>query len=600
MRHSILRILRSFLPVILLLITASFASAESHARIVRLSFVEGDVQIDQRDGRGYQRAFLNMPIGQGTRVASRADARAEIEFEDGSVVRMARDAEMEFSRLGLRDDGGKFTDIDLSDGTFYGDLKHHDRDEFTFRLGGHELTFQKPVRFRARADKAQVTLAVFKGELQVRNEGQSVAVKKNETITLDREDAGRYFLAKEVTADTLDTWDNDRRQFRDRYFSSSSYRYDQAYSYGFSDLAYYGEYFYVPNWGYVWRPYQAALTWDPYGNGAWVWYPGYGYVWVSSHPWGWAPYRYGSWVYVSSYGWCWRPPRRYQTWSPVVIVHNPPPRYVAPQVPVVHSGGAPPPPVVVVGNGSSGRERWYRELRDQDEQTAKKGSGAPSGGTTGLPPGATVAPSGKVIMPPAPPRKVVIDDDVDRRSPRVTPPPAGANPAGNSGKAAVPPAPPRKVVIDDDTIGRNPNVNPPSVGTGPASDGGKIIMPPAPPRRVVAEESAPPAPPKVAVPPAPPAQKRMVDDDSAYRPARPAQPVPAPATPTHQQPQAPPPAMKSPSNPPSPPPAPPARMPDAPRSSAAPSSGSGPSSASPSRSGSDRSSGSVKKLGVRD
>src|SRR5207302_9472714 len=49
-----------------LVLFAASAAADSRARIVRLSFVEGNVQMDQRDGRGLQKAFLNMPIGQGT------------------------------------------------------------------------------------------------------------------------------------------------------------------------------------------------------------------------------------------------------------------------------------------------------------------------------------------------------------------------------------------------------------------------------------------------------------------------------------------------------------------------------------------------------
>src|ERR1700729_1594357 len=36
--------------------------ADSQARIVRLSQVDGDVQIDRAVGRGYEKAFINLPI----------------------------------------------------------------------------------------------------------------------------------------------------------------------------------------------------------------------------------------------------------------------------------------------------------------------------------------------------------------------------------------------------------------------------------------------------------------------------------------------------------------------------------------------------------
>jgi len=38
------------------------AWADSQARIVRLSDVQGNVQMDRGTGEGYQRAFLSMPV----------------------------------------------------------------------------------------------------------------------------------------------------------------------------------------------------------------------------------------------------------------------------------------------------------------------------------------------------------------------------------------------------------------------------------------------------------------------------------------------------------------------------------------------------------
>ena len=46
--------------------------ADSQARIVRLSQVDGDVQIDRNTGQGYEKAFLNLPITQGTKVRDRS------------------------------------------------------------------------------------------------------------------------------------------------------------------------------------------------------------------------------------------------------------------------------------------------------------------------------------------------------------------------------------------------------------------------------------------------------------------------------------------------------------------------------------------------
>jgi hypothetical protein len=69
----------------LLLTVRSFAA--SQIRIVRLSDVHGDVQIDRNTGQGYEKAFLNLPLTQGVKIQTKQDGRAGVEFEDGSTDR---------------------------------------------------------------------------------------------------------------------------------------------------------------------------------------------------------------------------------------------------------------------------------------------------------------------------------------------------------------------------------------------------------------------------------------------------------------------------------------------------------------------------------
>src|SRR6202161_4129188 len=76
------------------------ALADSQARIVRLSDVQGSVQIDKNTGLGFESAFLNLPITQGTQLKTRDRGRAEIEFEDGSTLRLTPQTTVEFSSLG--------------------------------------------------------------------------------------------------------------------------------------------------------------------------------------------------------------------------------------------------------------------------------------------------------------------------------------------------------------------------------------------------------------------------------------------------------------------------------------------------------------------
>src|SRR5260370_9695539 len=61
----------------------------------------------------------------------------------------------------------------------------------------------------------------------------------------------------------------------------------------------------------MWQPCFVSASWNPYGNGAWAWYPGAGYSWVSPYPWGWTPFHSGSWSYCPARGWGWIPGRNW-------------------------------------------------------------------------------------------------------------------------------------------------------------------------------------------------------------------------------------------------------------------------------------------------
>ena len=315
----------------LLLAIPSFA--DSQVRIVRLSDIEGNVQIDRNTGQGYEKAILNMPVTQGTRLRADADARAEVEFEDGSAVRITPKTVIEFPQLSLRDSGGRASAITLHEGTAYLNFLGSKNDEFTLNFGHEKLTLTQAAHLRVEMGDSQATVAVCKGDVNVEGPSGTLAVGKKESATFDLADSDKYKLAKNLESDPFDSWDKQQAQYHDRYMSNSSY--SSPYGYGVSDLNYYGSYYDVPGYGMMWQPYFASAAWDPFMNGAWVYYPGFGYTWVSGYPWGWMPYYYGSWYYMPTYGWMWQPGNQgsWGGWNGKPRVVNAPPRFSLPQPP---------------------------------------------------------------------------------------------------------------------------------------------------------------------------------------------------------------------------------------------------------------------------
>jgi hypothetical protein len=104
----------------------------------------------------------------------------------------------------------------------------------------------------------------------------------------------------------------------------------------YKDLAPYGSWTQVPNYGLCWQPTVETIDpdWRPYvDQGQWL-YTDSGWFWQSQYSWGWAPFHYGRWSHQTSLGWVWVPD---QVWGPA---------WVAWRTASLYAGWAPLPPGV--------------------------------------------------------------------------------------------------------------------------------------------------------------------------------------------------------------------------------------------------------------
>lgn len=352
------------------------AFADSQARVVRLSEVQGDVQVDRNAGQGLEKAFLNLPITQGVKLQTGKDGRAEVEFEDGSTLRVTPETVITFPQLSLRDSGAKVSTVHLQEGSAYVNFAGSKDDEFTLTFAHEKLALAHSAHLRLEMGDADATLAVFNGEVQVQGDAGTVAVSKNHTAQFDLTDDDHYELAKSVEPDPFDQWDKEQNQYHQQY-ASNSYSSYSPYAYGTNDLNYYGSFSNVPGYGNVWQPYFAGAGWDPFMNGAWAFTPGFGYGWVSGYPWGWTPYHYGSWVYLPTSGWGWLPGGTWTGWSTPRIVH-PPANFLPPQPPSNPGHGT-----VVVNRGPA-PVQLGRSFNRMEIAKNSAGLGIPRGGIKNL------------------------------------------------------------------------------------------------------------------------------------------------------------------------------------------------------------------------
>ncbi len=298
------------LLMVFLLAQALHAQDDSPKRLVRLTDVEGSVQVVSADNTDFPQALQNMPLLEGMKVLTGNDGRAEIEFEDGSTVRVAPNSGISLDQLSM-DGNGYQTQLSISGGLVYLELRS--TEQYSYHVTYSDGVFS-PVEnstVRVNMDTQPAELAVLAGQVSLqRGSGDAVQVLANESLKADAENPARYFLTQSVAADSWDDWNADRDQLASQEASQqTTARNDFAgdNGYGWSDLDTYGNWYPVPGYGMMWQPLGYTAGFDPYGSGYWMDYPGYGYRWISAYPWGWTPYYCGNWDYVMGFGWGWMP-----------------------------------------------------------------------------------------------------------------------------------------------------------------------------------------------------------------------------------------------------------------------------------------------------
>ncbi|MBZ5670693.1 MAG: FecR domain-containing protein [Acidobacteriia bacterium] len=306
-------------------LTASLAWAQgySHARIVRLSFAEGDVTVERPDVQGWAQAPVNTPLQEGFRLSTGENSFAEVQFENGGTIRLGQLAMLDFTQLALTAGGGKINHVRLEQGyaTFHARLDNGE-DSYEVVTPSGTLTARDNTLFRVDLDRGVERVQVFKGAVDVASNIGTWALEKNSVLDLRPGASEPATLSQGVTKDDWDHWVEDRENRVETAQTGplpSNYTGNTGDSlYGWSDLGEYGDWSYVPGWGYGWIPIGMAYGWAPYSVGRWCWYPGWGYTWISAEPWGWLPYHCGAWEFVQGAGWVWFP-EACGMWSPALV-----------------------------------------------------------------------------------------------------------------------------------------------------------------------------------------------------------------------------------------------------------------------------------------
>jgi uncharacterized membrane protein YgcG len=310
--------LQVFFPVLLVLVALPLFAADPaavHVRVARLSLAQGDVQIDRNVGQGWERAIANMPVNKGARIYVAENGRAELELEDGSSLRMAGPAQITVKDLSTTAQGVPVDVFQINSGVVYFDARLLHQDDLRIEdADGTAFAITKPSHLRFTVDQQTASVAVSQGEAVA--EGGDARVSTGQTYNYVLGQTASAVRLNRVIPESEDGWNQQRESYDDQYASQGAQFSGSDEPQGAADLGYYGNYQELPDYGVAWQPNDVGSDWSPFDNGAWSYYPDWGWTFVSGYPWGWAPFYYGNWCYINGRGWWWVPGAHGPGWHP--------------------------------------------------------------------------------------------------------------------------------------------------------------------------------------------------------------------------------------------------------------------------------------------
>jgi hypothetical protein len=292
------------------------AAEEPYPAVARLSFVSGEVTYSRGDDPDeWDDALENVPLTVGDRVYAPDNSRAEVQLSSGNFVRLAPRSFL--STLNLSDDVKQFY---LGEGAASFNIRRLPSNEvFEIDTPNVSVTFEEPGRYRVAVDEnGDSRITVRRGRASVAANGKQISVENSE-IRIYGGDSASYEIVGLPGDDAFDRWVAERDDRFDRGYADAS-RYASEDIIGAEDLAQYGRWEQIPEYGYAWTPAVVAAGWAPFSNGRWYWQDPWGWSWISNERWGWATSHYGRWTPYRS-RWYWVPvrPRTRVRYAPACV-----------------------------------------------------------------------------------------------------------------------------------------------------------------------------------------------------------------------------------------------------------------------------------------
>lgn len=283
---------------LLLLVPAALLAGPP--RYARVSDFEGAAETQAGAADPWVAAARNTPVPEAARVRTGPASRLELEFDEGSVLRLGPGTQCEISDYSRLSTGQRVTLVSCDHGVAYVTGAPEGRDSLALALPGAQVSFTRAARVRVQIEPQWSQIAVLGGAARFSSPAADMELREGQSTRVEPANPERFFFYKEIPPLDPDQWSADR----DAALASPTSAAHVIARYGVADLDSAGEWIATQELGDVWRP-KVDEDWRPYRDGLWRWQDGLGYTWIAAERWGWLPYHYGRWTRLDKLGWVW-------------------------------------------------------------------------------------------------------------------------------------------------------------------------------------------------------------------------------------------------------------------------------------------------------
>ncbi|MBN2345981.1 MAG: FecR domain-containing protein [Candidatus Aminicenantes bacterium] len=308
-----------FIPFLTALVFLGGTTLEAGEPVYgHVSFVDNEATVLRADGTE-ARAVVNMPLTTGDAVATSAGGRCELQFANGTVVRLDTGSRLRLTTLRAPSltSSWEITTLELEEGQLYALPQTYSREMFQVVTPNATVRLKSRALATIRIDGGGTSFFSDAGRFKVLFGADARSLKQIK-VTPGRPAAigGDHALRDRVQGRGLEfrAWN----EYVDRHFKELHHGVSKVppkLKFGNTALTYWaekwsslvGEWIYDDIFGYVWRPADDRFVFSdrPFFHADFVRIDGQLFL-VPQQPWGWVPAHMGTWVWLKR-GWTWIP-----------------------------------------------------------------------------------------------------------------------------------------------------------------------------------------------------------------------------------------------------------------------------------------------------